>query len=45
MRLSEGFRVETVPTLCVVENGRLRKRIVAPRGCQELERELAPWLH
>ena len=43
--LAERFRVNTVPTLCVVEDRRLRKRIVAPRGCQELERELGPWLH
>lgn len=42
--LAERFGVETVPTLCVVEDRRLRKRITAPRGCRELERELAPWL-
>ena len=27
-----------------VEGRRLQKRIAAPRGCRELERELAPWL-
>ena len=43
--LAERFGVETVPTLCVVEDRRLRKRITAPRGCRELERELAPWLN
>ena len=43
--LAERFGVETVPTLCVVEGRRLRKRITAPRGCRELERELAPWLN
>jgi len=42
--LAERFGVETLPTLCVVEDRRLRKRIAAPRGCRELERELAPWL-
>lgn len=42
--LAERFGVEAVPTLCVVEDRRLRKRIAAPRGCRELERELAPWL-
>jgi thioredoxin-like negative regulator of GroEL len=42
--LAEKFRIEDVPTLCVVEGRRLRKRIVAPRGCRELERELAEWL-
>jgi thioredoxin-like negative regulator of GroEL len=42
--LAERFRVETLPTLCVVQDGRLRKRITAPRGCRDLERELTPWL-
>jgi hypothetical protein len=43
--LAERFGVESLPTLCVVGDRRLRKRIVAPRGCRELERELAAWLH
>jgi thioredoxin-like negative regulator of GroEL len=42
--LAEKFRIEEVPTVCVVESRRLRRRIVAPRGCRELERELEPWL-
>ena len=42
--LAERFGVETVPTLCVVEDRRLRKRIATPRGCRDLERELASWL-
>ena len=42
--LAEKFRIEHVPTICVVEEGKLRRRIVAPRGCRELERELEPWL-
>jgi thioredoxin 1 len=42
--LVERFGVETVPTLCVVEGRRLRKRII-PRGCRDLERQLAPWLN
>lgn len=42
--LAEKFGIETVPTLCVVEGRRLRKRIT-PRGARELEGELAPWLH
>jgi thioredoxin len=41
--LAERFGVETVPTLCVVEDRRLRKRI-APSGCRQLERDLSPWL-
>lgn len=42
--LAQKFRIEWVPTLCVVENRKLRHRIVAPRGPRELERELAAWL-
>ena len=43
--LAEKFRVEEVPTICVVEGRKLRRTIVAPRGCRELEQELEPWLH
>ena len=43
--LAEKFRIETLPTICVVEGRKLRCTIVAPRGCRELERELEPWLH
>lgn len=42
--LAEKFRIETVPTICVIEGQKLRRRIVAPRGCRELELELEPWL-
>lgn len=42
--LATRFRIERVPTICVVEGKRLTKRIVGPRGCRELERELGPWL-
>lgn len=42
--LAEKFRVEEVPTICIVEQRKLRRRIAAPRGCRELERELEPWL-
>lgn len=42
--LAKRFGVETVPTLCVVEDRRLQKRI-APRGCRQLERDLAQWLN
>jgi hypothetical protein len=42
--LAERFRVDEVPTLCVVEGRRLRRRIASPRGCRDLERNLAPWL-
>lgn len=43
--LADRFGVETVPTICVVDGRKLRKRIAAPRGCRELERELADWLN
>jgi thioredoxin-like negative regulator of GroEL len=42
--LAEKFRIGEVPTICVVEGRKLRRSIVAPRGCRELERELEPWL-
>lgn len=42
--LAEKFRVAEVPTICVVVGRKVRRRIVAPRGCKELERELEPWL-
>ena len=42
--LAKSFRIEEVPTICVVEGRKLRRRIAAPRGCRELERELEPWL-
>jgi hypothetical protein len=42
--LAEKFRIEEVPTICIVEGRKLRRRIPAPRGCRELEQELEPWL-
>lgn len=42
--LAEKFKIDKVPTLCVVEEKKLRLRIVTPRGPRELERQLAPWL-
>jgi hypothetical protein len=42
--LAEKFRVEEVPSICVVVGRRLRRTIVTPRGCRELEQELEPWL-
>jgi thioredoxin-like negative regulator of GroEL len=43
--LARKFRIDQVPTLCVIEDHCLRKRIAAPRGCRQLESELAAWLH
>ena len=42
--LIEHFRVETLPTICVVDARRVKARIVSPRGRKELEETLAPWL-
>lgn len=43
--LAAKFLVGEVPTICVVEGRKLKRRIVAPRGCRELEMELEPWLN
>ena len=42
--LAAKFRIDELPTICVVQEQKLRKRIVAPHGCRELERELERWL-
>jgi len=42
--LGERFRVEVVPTLLVIEGRKIRKRLVEPNGCREIEAALAPWL-
>lgn len=41
--LAERFRVEAVPTLLVIEERRVVRRIISPKGV-ELERALAKWL-
>ena len=38
------FRVERTPTLVVVEDKRVRGRLPEPRGCEEIQTFLAPWL-
>jgi thioredoxin-like negative regulator of GroEL len=42
--LAERFRIEDVPTIVVVEDKRVRGRLVSPRGCRDIEQLLAPWL-
>lgn len=42
--LADRFRIATVPTFLVVEDRRVRARIVEPRGCRELEDLLGQWL-
>ncbi len=42
--LAKKFGVEQVPTICVVQDQKLQRRIPAPRGCRELEQQLHDWL-
>jgi thioredoxin 2 len=42
--LTRRFGVEALPTILVVENKLVSARVVAPRGCREIEAALAPWL-
>jgi thioredoxin-like negative regulator of GroEL len=42
--LVERFGVETVPTLVVVEDKRVRARLSNPQGCRDIETFLGPWL-
>ena len=42
--LARKFRVDKLPTICVVDDRRVQLSIVSPRGCRELEGELEPWL-
>jgi thioredoxin-like negative regulator of GroEL len=43
--LLEHFKIETLPTLVVVEGTAVAGRLERPRGCREIEGFLAPWLH
>ena len=43
--LLERFRIETLPTLVVVEGRHVAGRLERPRGCRDIEGFLAPWLH
>ena len=42
--LLEHFKIQTLPTLVVVEGNSVRGRLVKPRGCRDIEGFLAPWL-
>jgi thioredoxin-like negative regulator of GroEL len=42
--LVERFQITNIPTLVVVDEGRVRGRLESPRGCEEIETFLAPWL-
>jgi thioredoxin-like negative regulator of GroEL len=43
--LIDRFRVEKTPTLMVVDAKVVRGKLVEPRGCEEIQEFLAPWLH
>jgi thioredoxin-like negative regulator of GroEL len=43
--LLERFKVETIPTLVVVEGNSVAARLERPRGCRDIEGFLAPWLN
>jgi thioredoxin-like negative regulator of GroEL len=42
--LLDRFRVERTPTLMVVDGKVVRGKLVEPRGCEEIQTFLAPWL-
>jgi hypothetical protein len=42
--LFDRFRVETVPTILLIESKAVRGRLEDPKSCVEIERFLAPWL-
>jgi len=43
--LLERFKIETVPTLVVVQGRAVAGRLERPRGCREIEGFLSPWLN
>jgi thioredoxin-like negative regulator of GroEL len=42
--LIDRFEVEKTPTLMVVADKIVRGKLVEPRGCEEIQSFLAPWL-
>ena len=42
--LLDRFRIDQTPTIVVVEEKRVRGRLAQPRGCEEIQTFLAPWL-
>jgi len=42
--LAARFRVDTLPTILVVEERRVAQRITSVSGCRDLELALRPWL-
>jgi thioredoxin-like negative regulator of GroEL len=42
--LLEKFRIDETPTLVVVEDRHIRGRLAQPRGCEDIQAFLSPWL-
>jgi hypothetical protein len=42
--LLDRFRIDKTPTLLVVDEKVVRGKLVEPRGCEEIQTFLAPWL-
>jgi thioredoxin 2 len=42
--LAARFGVDTIPTLVVLEGSGVGGTLAAPRGCEQIETFLAPWL-
>jgi thioredoxin-like negative regulator of GroEL len=42
--LALQFAVDQIPTLVVVDGQEVKGRLEKPRGCEEIESFLAPWL-
>jgi hypothetical protein len=42
--LLERFRIEVTPSILVIQDKRVRGRLAQPRGCEEIQTFLAPWL-
>lgn len=38
------FRIEVTPTLVVIDARKVRGKLVEPRGCNEIQTFLSPWL-
>jgi thioredoxin-like negative regulator of GroEL len=43
--LAKRFRVESVPTILVVDDRRVRARLECPKGCRDIATLLQPWLN
>jgi thioredoxin-like negative regulator of GroEL len=43
--LHKHHKIETLPTLAVIEDKRVVGRLEQPRACREIEAFLAPWMN